>query len=665
MFTNVKKMFWVSLMLVVCVGCANTTGGDDGPLPPERQPPRPGPDIGKAIELTPFRDCSDLREVVKSLLKEKLEDEIAAVRAMCVSIPRYTPEGGENSQPSSADAAGTSDAPQVTGTNLQEAGVDEADLIKSDGTHTYAIIGNKVKIGRIWPLSDFGEVSTIEPKAPPRGLYLFGSRLVVVSQAVDSKVFVQAFDVTDPKSPVLVEETEYAGTIIDSRMLSSILYLVVTSTLNLPQLDQPIGWEILSDCQNAGGPTPKLEEALGKMREDGLEMIEAIDVGDILPVSDASDEFCRNTYRNEVGLGSNLVTIVSNDISEKKGATGTSTIMGDGGHVYVSREGLYVASPYADDEISDATIIHRFNLGGLPSYFGSRAIYGHLMDNMYVGARGSSRFSMAQFAMSEDDGFLRVATTKGHEWTGSSENFVTILDVNSSAMEVVGEVGNMGRGERIYAVRFIGKKGYVVTFKKVDPLYVLDLAEPTFPKIAGELKTPGFSTYLHPLDDGHLIGLGFNADDQGSFAWTQGLKVSVFDVGNPVRPSEVGNLLLGTRGSYSAAIEEHHAFTFDPERMLLALPVDIYDGGGGGSDAGSFQYSGVVLVKIDPEEVPFEIGHVVIDNTGQDYGQWKPATVLRTVIVGNEMEAGLITLTLSGLQLNRIDGTMSKLGEVE
>ncbi|MCK5642364.1 MAG: beta-propeller domain-containing protein, partial [Gammaproteobacteria bacterium] len=296
-------------------------------------------------------------------------------------------------------------------------------------------------------------------------------------------------------------------------------------------------------------------------------------------------------------------------------------------------------------------------------------VAGHLVDNRYVGSRNSERFSMAQFALSEHEGHLRVATTYGQFWgsgDSASQSLVTILDVNSPDLEVTGEVGGLGQGERIYAVRFIGDRGYVVTFKKVDPLYVLDLSDPSDPVVAGELKIPGFSTYLHPMNDEYLIGLGFDADDQGPFAWTQGLKLALFDVSDPADPREVGHRVIGTRGTYSPAVEEHHAFTFDPQRMMIALPVELYEGGTGGSDRGSFVSSSVMLLQVDLSGSFDTLGEIILEEGGSSnyWGGWSPANVLRTIIIGDNQEDGVITLTTSGVTLHRIDDDMSEVGSI-
>ncbi len=183
-------------------------------------------------------------------------------------------------------------------------------------------------------------------------------------------------------------------------------------------------------------------------------------------------------------------------------------------------------------------------------------------------------FLLGQFSMSEHDGFLRVATTEGPAWWDAfaareSESRVTVLTERGDVLEPVGEVTGLGRGERIYAVRFLGDVGYVVTFRQVDPLYAIDLSDPIRPAVTGELKILGYSAYLHPVGEGLLLGIGQDATPEGR---TLGTQVSLFDVSDPAHP-----LLLDRRplslGS-SEAEYDHHAFLWWPQTRLAVLPVE-------------------------------------------------------------------------------------------
>lgn len=653
---------------IACLVFAGCSSGDSA-RPPE------GPlriVTAKNVALVPYGSCAELESEVKVILIAAMEERLNWLEYWCDYEYGNEGEGAEDAFAASGDAERVG----ATGTNLQEIGVDEADLIKTDGTYVYAIMGERVRIARVWPFEEFGEASSIEPEGTPEGIYLKGNRLIIISRVPDpyepeytpnynspytGTVVSEIYDVSDPASPSFVTVQKYPGELIDSRMIGARLHMMIGSRIESPELDYA------SPCGN-----------IAMLRKKNLETIETLNIAEMLPTAE-SDSYilCNQIYRTMDVRGIGLITVVTDDVDDSGGALASISVMGNGGTVYTSPNSIFVASrsnewwlQESDDNV-EATVIHRFGLeGDLPQYTGSGAIAGHLLDNQYVGSRGSSRFSMAQFAMSEHEGHLRVATTTGglSPWDDTdSESQVTILDVTGSLFSVIGGVGGLGKGERIYSVRFSDDRGYVVTFKKVDPLYVLDLSDPADARSIGELKMPGFSTYLHQIDEGHLIGLGFDTDDQGSFAWTQGLKLSLFDVSNPEHPKEVGNRVIGSRGSYSPAVEEHHAFTFDPDRMLIALPVELFTGSDGGSQLGQYAGSLVMIIHVDQFGNFESIGEIEFASSeGGDYWQqWRDTTVLRTIIIGEGINDGVITLTNTGLALHRIDGDMNEIGMFE
>jgi inhibitor of cysteine peptidase len=188
-----------------------------------------------------------------------------------------------------------------------------------------------------------------------------------------------------------------------------------------------------------------------------------------------------------------------------------------------------------------------------------------------------------QFSMDEYNDYFRIATTVGNVWEGSSVNNVYVLDEN---METVGKLEDLAKGEKIYSARFIGPRAYMVTFKKVDPLFVIDLSDPTNPKVLGKLKIPGYSDYLHPFDENHIIGIGKEAVDASEqevsqrsldFAWYQGVKLALFDVSDVENPKEVSKFVIGDRGTDSEALYEHKAFLFDKSKQLLVIPISLHE----------------------------------------------------------------------------------------
>jgi uncharacterized secreted protein with C-terminal beta-propeller domain len=174
-----------------------------------------------------------------------------------------------------------------------------------------------------------------------------------------------------------------------------------------------------------------------------------------------------------------------------------------------------------------------------------------------------------QFSMDEYNNHFRIVTTT---WKNYTQQNLYILDMNLS---IVGRLENLGVTENLHATRFMGNRCYIVTFKKTDPLFVINISDPTNPTVLGELKIPGYSDYLHPYDENHLIGVGKEAveAESGDFAWYQGIKLALFDVTNVSNPIQLANYIIGERGSDSPVLSNHKAFLFDKTRNLLVLPV--------------------------------------------------------------------------------------------
>jgi uncharacterized secreted protein with C-terminal beta-propeller domain len=180
--------------------------------------------------------------------------------------------------------------------------------------------------------------------------------------------------------------------------------------------------------------------------------------------------------------------------------------------------------------------------------------------------------------MDENNNYFRIATTayttNSATYTSTQQNNIYVLDMN---LQTVGKLENLGTGENFHAARFMGNRCYLVTFQRTDPLFVIDLSQPNNPKLLGELIIPGYSDYLHPFDETHLIGLGKDAvAAEGNFAWYLGLKLSIFDVADVNNPKEIAKFNIGDRGTSSEALYEPKAFLFDNAKSLLVLPVDLY-----------------------------------------------------------------------------------------
>jgi hypothetical protein len=228
------------------------------------------------------------------------------------------------------------------------------------------------------------------------------------------------------------------------------------------------------------------------------------------------------------------------------------------------------------------TEVHRFDLDGMNvDYTASGSVPGSLLN---------------QWALSEHDGDLRIATTEEEVSGQASHSAVRVLRQRDGELREIGHVGDLGRGERIYAVRYAGDIGFVVTFRQVDPLYVVDLSDPTDPQVLGELKIPGYSAYLHPIGDDRLLGVGQSADQDGR---TTGVQVSLFDVADRTSPRRIDQLRLGPDTMTSVEFD-HRAFLYWPDEQLAVLPVDAWSQG----------KTGATVLTVDPEGGVAERGMV-------------------------------------------------------
>jgi uncharacterized secreted protein with C-terminal beta-propeller domain len=335
--------------------------------------------------------------------------------------------------------------------------------------------------------------------------------------------------------------------------------------------------------------------------------------------------------------GLDLLTVLTIDLDKGLFDVDRDAIMASAQTVYASPTGLYVASQRYVPALEagrgvperSRTEIHRFDASkpGQTSYASSGSVAG---------------FVLNQYALSEFDGALRVASTAQPAWfdgrmTADSESYVTVLGERGSELALLGRAEGLGKGERIYAVRFAGDKGYVVTFRQVDPLYTLDLSKRTDPRVVGELKILGYSAYLHPISDDLLLGVGQDATAQGR---TQGTQLSLFDVSDLHRPARRAHASLGA-GASSTAEFDPHAFLFWQPSNLAVIPLSAYGGAAG------TQFEGAV---------GFTVGAAGIAEAGRithpaGTGGAAAPPIGRSLVVGDT----LYTLSYAGLAANRLD----------
>jgi inhibitor of cysteine peptidase len=434
-------------------------------------------------------------------------------------------------------------------TNTQVPGVDEPDTVKNDGEYIYTVSGNTVFIVKA-SLSDAGVVSRIEcDDFAPAGIFVSGDRLAILgsnysmplltpysqSQVVQVQTYVRLYDVSDRANPNLLRNFTMTGNYLDSRMIGKYVYFVTSMPSYL--LNDTVILPIIYSSE-------------------GVKDIPATEIH----YSNVSDDYLSYTT---------FVAMNIQDASEKP--TTMSIMMGQASNMYVSLNNIYVTFPHTAEE----TTIYRVH-----------------MQNNNLTAMAQEEVPgqvLNQFSMDEYGDYFRIATTA---WTKEAQNInittplstpiiinaqstnVYVLNMNLS---IVGRLENISVGENFHSARFTGDRCYLVTFQKTDPLFVINLADPTSPAILGNLTVSGYSDYLQPYDENHLIGVGKETveAESGYFSWYQGIKISIFDVSNVSNPVQVSNVTIGDRGSDSPVLYDHKALLFDKKMDLLVIPVTV------------------------------------------------------------------------------------------
>jgi len=308
------------------------------------------------------------------------------------------------------------------------------------------------------------------------------------------------------------------------------------------------------------------------------------------------------------------------DMANPSAQPARTTVVGEVGHIYANADSL-LASPHwwwwpAPGQ-QDVTYLHKFDITqpSQATYVASGSVEGTIKD---------------QFSLDEKDGFLRVATTltRRVEDTQNPQNVwgrmetsnrVSVLREDAGQLVVHGQTPELAKGERIFAVRFVGNRGFVVTFRMIDPLFTLDLSNPATPRVVGELKIPGFSTYLHPVDENHLLAVGEDLDENGNWS-SRALKVSLYDVSDMAAPREKFKHLLGSVYSYTEASHNHKAFNYFAAKKTLAIPFSDYSWGQTGAEYWSRFTSNLKVLEVDASTGFTLKGSLALDDMYQRYG---------------------------------------------
>lgn len=501
--------------------------------------------------------------------------------------------GTEEAEDSSAGEANGMGGGDHSTTNNQVAGVDEGDIIQTDGDYLYSISEAHVVISDIQNPEDMKVASVLEfdKETYPLELFLSGDTLVVISSryalmeaqsGAEMDAFrpylgitaVSLFDVEEPEAPVEIREFGNEGSFNSARMAGTTLYYVSNAFPDYWALEEQPDIELRPHSFDS------LEDGkLAPMRYDDLT---------ILPGT------MEGSYSVITAL--NLEAPEVNEIS-------TKGFLGGSEQMYMNEDHLYLtASAYEalEEESLNGTMwipqqadteIFKFGLNGSSvEFLTSSRVPGSVLN---------------QFSMDEFEGHFRLATTEGVAWAVTSEPKNHLFVLNEE-LEQVGAVEDLAPSERIYSVRFIGDKAYMVTFRETDPLFVIDVADPAAPEVLGELKIPGFSNYLHPLGENHLIGFGYDTKTEPVKGGepriiTGGMKISLFDVSDLSNPQETDTEIIGGPGTYSALQYDHRALFRHEQQNLFGFPVSLYEGDG--AEYIEFQGAGALMYAITPEGI--------------------------------------------------------------
>lgn len=484
-------------------------------------------------------------------------------------------------------------------TNNQISGVDEADLIENDGDHLYLISGGDLLIVDASPAEKMNVASRLDLEGTPTALFLHNRQLTVVSSTyppvvafdfLDAPHFwkpqttVTTFDVWNPASPELTQQTSFDGHYLDSRMIDGRVHVITSNSVALPAPRQvPVADESPAPPATRravdGAPTVASlifappNETHRYETKDSYEawLRENIDrfVDDAMPeysmkLADGSgtsgliSDFHQIAAQPDETFPTMTSVLTIDTTGQHTGLAGSTSVFNPSyGTVHATTTSLYMAT---HDYQLDTTQILKFAWAG-PT------------ENTRLIASGQVPGRLRQqFALDEYQGHLRVATTTRGD--GEMSNNVYVLEEAEGQLNQIGAVEGFGERETIHSVRFSGDRAFVVTFRLIDPLFMIDLADPTSPVITGELEVPGFSTYLHRIDDEHLLAVGrIDVGSAGRFRLTS--KVSLYDIGDPTNPTLVDEEVLPDY-TWTLANTDHHAFGWHEEHSILAIPTSSY-----------------------------------------------------------------------------------------
>ncbi|MFF2179502.1 beta-propeller domain-containing protein [Lysinibacillus sp. NPDC058147] len=508
-----------------------------------------------------------------------------------------TAEIAKSEDKASADSSST--------TNNQVEGVEEGDIVVVKDGFIYAVEDHGITVVDAKDPKNLKLVTTIKSKESQyiSKLAIYDNLLIVIGDKYLEKVGTSMstatlYNIANPKNPKLIREVGQEGYLQDIRITNDTLYLVGNMYPNYWMLRE----------QKAPDLKPKTYDSVEGNEYKSLPLKKI----SILPNT------MDGTY--------SLITAV-NLKNGAKTAANTKGYLGGSNGMYMSENALYLTTPIYDrNPVPAAGRI--MDMIWMPRVTDTQVfkwdVDGTAMN--FVGTTEVKGSVLNQYSMDEYKGNFRIVTTEGNAWDDqkTSRNHLFILDKN---LQELGAVKDLAPGEKVYSARFMGEKAYVVTFKQVDPLFVIDVANPKKPTVLGELKIPGFSNYLHPLDDTHLIGIGYDTEERydayskRNFTVTTNMKMSLFDVSDFKHPKEQSHVKIGGKGSYSDVQYNPKALFRNKEYNYFGFPVVLYDAGKG--DEIVYKGQGAQIYEITAEKGIVLKGNIVQKSEGDEYENWE------------------------------------------
>ncbi|MBI5036510.1 beta-propeller domain-containing protein [Candidatus Micrarchaeota archaeon] len=652
-----------------------------------------------------------------------------------VAAPMAAPAAANAESAATDSSSGAAGATDYSTTNIQVEGVDEADIMKNDGKYIYAISNGNIIILQAYPASEMKVLSVLNQSAYAN-IFINGDKLVAFGSEQykwdpivkplesqfaatvkcaagarcimppyypqSSSQFIKIYDISDRSSPKEIKATNLKGDYVAARMIGPKIYGVFSEYAS-PSFPRPlyavdgIAREIApAEINYFDVPFEShqfvtlLGFDLNNLEKEESRKIVLMGYTQNIYVSPENAYITYTSQDNYVPqwpvYGEIIKPVMAEEYLAKVAAVDASDVSEwrkDSLKVSAAQDFLQSLDEKKRNELyqniyekqleiaekntepAETTQIHKFVLGEEITYAGKGEVPGHLLN---------------QFSMDENKGYFRLATTLGEVWDSQtpSKNNIYVLD---SSLKTVGKLEGLAPGEKIYSARFMGNRAYLVTFKKVDPLFVIGLEDPAAPKMLGKLKIPGYSDYLHPYDENHLIGLGKDAVDamredevagrELDFAWYQGVKLSLFDVSDVSTPKELATYSIGDRGTESYALQDHKAFLFSKDKGLLVIPIRLaeinkakYPNGVDPQTYGDFTFQGAYVFNVGLEgfKLKGRVSHASaedLEKSGEYY--WGQETdVLRSLY----MDSTLYTVSEKFVKANSLD-TLAEEGSVE